>query len=57
VRVPIVALTSAEVKFVDTSLRLMRTETLNPAVTDEDPNEAVGGVSSAGLIALLASEV
>ena len=35
----------------------MRTETLNPAVTDEDPNEAVGGVSSAGLIALLASEV
>ena len=54
---PPIALTSVLPKVVDASFREMDTDTLEPAATEADPTEAIGGISSAGLIELLASEV
>ena len=52
-----VALTSAEVKFVDTSFSVIATETVDPAFTDVAATDAVGGIWSAGLTAELANDV
>lgn len=56
-KAPPVALTSAEVNVVELSLSEIDTDTLEPAATVAEPTDAVGGISSAGLIELLASEV
>jgi hypothetical protein len=56
-KAPPVALTSALVNDVELSLSEIETDTLEPAATVAEPTDAVGGIWSAGLIELLASDV
>jgi len=56
-RVPYVAVRSTSAKFDDASESEMSTSTELPALTDAELNVAVGGTPSAGLSAVLASDV